>query len=171
MEHGKTIDDEEMSSVLLLGLTNDFHVIASQLEDADQSNFDYIATKITRYAIKNKLQNKFSKKISGNNTGEDVAYNVCGHFLKGKCKYGEKCYKEHPERGANKADAKDSKNKEDAKDKKAVDKNKKDDEGLTCFRCNKKGHIAKNCRVKIKGVAAPVLGEDGESNESSDETH
>ena len=138
-DHKKEVTEDEMSSVLLNGLGSDFHVIASQLQAADLTNFHNISAQVWRYAMNKNLENKIYKHAR-RLADADTSYVVCGHFLKGKCSYGDKCKFEHT-RGS-----------EEKQPKEEASKAKKKE--LKCYRCEKMGHIARNCKVRVKNLVA-----------------
>ena len=163
-EVGKRIDDEEMSSVLLMGLSDDFHVISTRLQEEDQDNFTFIAERVNDYAVDNGLENKIIKSGSkkASNGDGDAAYLICNRYLQGNCKYGDKCKFKHENRsGTVKKDSGDKKSSENQK-------KSKDKASVTCFNCGKTGHYKSECKSQKKKDKAMAVKEKESESEDDD---
>ena len=57
---------------------------------------------------------------------------ICNNFLEGRCRFGDRCWRQHPE-----YDSYDS-----------YDSDESSDDGLRCYRCGRDSHLADTCYAK-----------------------
>ena len=147
---GREPSAADCSSVLLKGLLPEFHAIRTALRQANPANFEDIASAVLSYADDNgynllKRAARSHTKSSGNILYTDVKTKpngskkeVCKNYLKGKCKWGAKCFRQHP---SSKTSSSTSATSTGGQNKKHQPK---------CWVCDVVGHKSNNCPQKSK---------------------